>query len=255
MWRPPPGLLVAGGGGRVVPGLLLHDAEVVEGVGLAEQVTEVAAQREGLLVLAVTSGSGRRDTLLADYQPSVTGEPYEKGTAMADIAAGGRLPARSAPMSGRRRAAGIYGAIVTAAILDVAGGKLPTDMLVVAVVATLVVYWLAEQYAELLGEQTEGGAVPTWDFIRGRLDATWPMVSASYLPLLALVLARVAGLSGFAAANVGLVTAVVVLTAHAWAAGRSAQLHGRQLLVATSIAAGLGLAMILLKDVVLTHVH
>jgi hypothetical protein len=174
---------------------------------------------------------------------------------MADIAAGDRLPAPSAKMSGRRRAAGIYGAIVTAAILDAAGGKLSTDALVVAVVATLVVYWLAEEYAELLGEQVEGGAVPTWDFIRGRLDDTWPMVSASFLPLLALVLARVAGLSGFAAANVGLVTAVVVLMVHAWAAGRSARLHGRQLLFTISIAAGLGLAMIVLKDVVLTHVH
>jgi hypothetical protein len=81
------------------------------------------------------------------------------------------------------------------------------------------------------------------------------MVSASFLPLLALVLARVAGLSGFAAANVGLVTAVVVLVVHAWAAGRSARLHGRQLLFTISIAAGLGLAMIVLKDVVLTHVH
>ena len=135
------------------------------------------------------------------------------------------------------------------------GGKLPTDALVVAVVATLVVYWLAEEYADLLGEQVESGSVPTWDFIRGRLDATWPMVSASYLPLLALVLARVAGLSPFAAANVGLITAVLVLMVHAWAAGRSARLRGRQLLVTTSIAAGLGLAMILLKDVVLTHVH
>jgi hypothetical protein len=174
---------------------------------------------------------------------------------MADIAASGRLPAPPAKTSGRRRAAGIYGAIVTAAILDAAGGKLPTDTLVVAVVATLVVYWLAEQYAELLGEQVQGGAVPTWDYIRGQLDATWPMVSASYLPLLALVLARAAGASALAAANVGLVTVLVLVTVHAWAAGRSAQLHGRQLLLATSIAAGLGLAMIVLKDVVLTHVH
>ena len=174
---------------------------------------------------------------------------------MADIAAGGRVPVPTVKVSGRRRAAGIYGAIVTAAILDVAGGKLPTDALVVAVVATLVVYWLAEEYADLLGEQVESGAIPTWDFIRGRLYATWPMVSASYLPLLALVLARVAGLSGFAAANVGLITAVLVLMVHAWAAGRSARLRGRQLLVTTSIAAGLGLAMILLKDVILTHVH
>ena len=174
---------------------------------------------------------------------------------MADVAAGGRLPAPSARTSGRRRAAGIYGAIVTAAILDAAGGKLPTDTLVVAVVATLVVYWLAEQYAEVLGEQTEGGAVPSWDYIRGQLDASCPMVSASYLPLLALVLARVAGASGLAAANVTLVTVVVLLMFHAWAAGRAAELRGRQLLLAASIVAALGLAMIVLKDVVLTHVH
>jgi hypothetical protein len=174
---------------------------------------------------------------------------------MADTAPSGRLPAPSARTAAQRRAAGIYGAIITAAILDTAGGKLPTDVLVVGVVATLVVYWLAEQYAEVLGEQTAGGAVPTWDYIREQLAATWPMVSASFLPLLALVLARVAGASALAAANVGLVVIVVFLTVYAWAAGRSGGLHGRQLLFATLIALGLGLAMIGLKDLVLIHLH
>jgi len=112
---------------------------------------------------------------------------------MADVAAGGGLPAPSARTSGQHRAAGIYGAIITAAILDTAGGKLPTDVLVVGVVATLVVYWLAEQYAAVLGGQIAAGAVPTWDHIRGELAATWPMVNASLLPLVALVVARVAG--------------------------------------------------------------
>ena len=174
---------------------------------------------------------------------------------MADIVAGGTLPAPSAKASQQRRAAGIYGVIVTAAILDAAGGKLPTDALVVSVVATLVVYWLTHEYAVLLGGQVAGGAVPTWDHIRKALADTWPMVSAAYLPLLALVLARVAGASGFGAANAGLVMALVVLMVHSWLAGRSAQLHGRQLLFVTSIAAGLGLAMIVLKDVILTHLH
>jgi uncharacterized membrane protein YeaQ/YmgE (transglycosylase-associated protein family) len=57
----------------------------------------------------------------------------------------------------RSRAAGIYGAIITAAILDAAGNRLQTAALVIAVVVTLMVYWLAEQYAETLGEQAEGG--------------------------------------------------------------------------------------------------
>ena len=175
---------------------------------------------------------------------------------MAGIAAGGGVQGQPAAENrGRRRAAGIYGAIITAAILDTAGGRLPTDALVAAVVGTLMVYWLAEEYAELLGEQVEGGAIPTWAYIRDELVATWPMVSAAFLPMLALLAARVAGASALVAANVGLVTVVVLLIVHAWAAGRSAQLRGRRLLFATSIAAGLGLAMILLKDLVLIHLH
>ena len=146
---------------------------------------------------------------------------------MVNIAADGSLPVPSAKTSGRRRAAGIYGAIITAAILDTAGGRLPTDALVAAVVGTLLVYWLAEEYAELLGEQAEGGVVPTWPYIRDELVATWPMVSAAFLPMLALLAARVAGASALVAANVGLVTVVVLLIVHAWIAGRSAQLRGR----------------------------
>ena len=42
---------------------------------------------------------------------------------------------------------------------------------------------------------------------------------------------------------------------YAWSAGRAAQLKGKQLVVITSIAGALGLLMILLKDVVLIHLH
>ncbi len=161
----------------------------------------------------------------------------------------------AAESTGRRRAAGIYGAIVTAAILAAVGGTLPTAAVVVSVVVTLLVYWLAEEYAELLGEQVDKGALPTWPYIRGALVTTWPMVTASYLPLLALVLTRVAGASPLTAANVGLVTAIVVLTVHAWWAGRAVQLRGRRLFFVTSAAAVLGLVMIALKDLVLIHLH
>ena len=175
---------------------------------------------------------------------------------MAGIAAGGEI--RRGPTTknlGRRRAAGIYGAIITAAILDTAGGHLSTAALVISVVVTLLVYWIAEEYAEVLGEHTAGGRLPSRASIQGALAATWPMVSASYAPLLAVVLATLAGASEFTAANVGLVVAMVLLTIHGWLAGRAAQLQGWKLLVATSIAAGLGLVMILLKDLVLIHLH
>jgi len=173
---------------------------------------------------------------------------------MAGVSTGAH-PGPSAITPGRRRAAGIYGTIITAAVLAAAGDHVPTLPLAVSILVTLLVYWLAEEYAKILGEQLEGGRLPTWADVRAALASTWPMVSASYVPLLALVLARLPGASPPAAANVGLVTAIVLLTICAWSAGRAAHLRGRQLLVITSIAAALGLLMILLKDVVLIHLH
>jgi hypothetical protein len=175
---------------------------------------------------------------------------------MAGITAGGGVHAGpAAGNAGRRRAAGIYGAIITAAILDTAGDRLPTGALVAAVVITLLVYWLAEEYAELLGEQAAGGKLPSRAYVRAALAATWPMVSASFLPLLALVLARLAGASASVAANIGLAAAIMLLTAHGWLAGRAAKLRGWRLLFAASVAAALGLVMIALKDLVLIHLH
>jgi hypothetical protein len=180
----------------------------------------------------------------------------QKGQIMTSMAAGDELQPRPAAGNlGRRRAAGIYGAIITAAILDTAGGHLPTAALVVAVVVTLLVYWLAEEYAELLGEQAAGGRLPSWAYVRGVLAETWPMVSASYVPLLGLVLARLAGASSLVAANVGLALAVVLLMVHGWSAGRAAGLRGWPLVFAVSTALALGVVMILLKDLVLIHLH
>jgi hypothetical protein len=179
-----------------------------------------------------------------------------EGAVMTSAAAGdGTQPGPVAENLGRRRASGIYGIIITAAILDTIGGRASTTVLVISVVGTLAVYWIAEQYAEILGEHTTGGQLPSLAYIRGTLAATWPMVSASFAPLLAVVLAALAGASALTAANVGLVVAMAVLTIHGWLAGRAAQLQGWKLLVATSIAAGLGLMMILLKDLVLIHLH
>jgi hypothetical protein len=157
--------------------------------------------------------------------------------------------------SGRRRVAGIYGSIVTAAILTAAGGQSRTVPLAVAVLVTLVVYWVAEKYAELLGMQVERGKLPTREHVRAELAATWPMVSASFGPLLALVTARLLGASDATAANIALGAAVVLLVGHAWAAGRAVALHNRQLVEVTAAAAVLGLVMIVLKNAVLVHLH
>lgn len=155
----------------------------------------------------------------------------------------------------RRRASGIYGTIITAAVVASSGAKLPTTALAVAVLLTLIVYWLAEQYADLLGEQVEHGQQPTWARLRAGLTYTWPMVSAAYLPVAALIVCRISGVSPTPAANVALAMATTLLLIYGWSAGRAAQLHGVPLAAAMLIAALFGALMIILKNVVITHLH
>jgi hypothetical protein len=161
----------------------------------------------------------------------------------------------SGQRSGLGRAAGIYGTVITAAIIDTAGGHGSTTQLVIAVAVTLFVYWVAEQYAELLGQHTEHGHLPSWAQIRAAFLASSPMVAACFVPLVGLVIARLVGASDAQAAIVGLVLAVLQLVHHGWAAGRAVELHGKSLLVVTLVAAALGVLMILLKELVLLHLH
>jgi hypothetical protein len=139
---------------------------------------------------------------------------------------------------------------------DAGGASLAVTSLAVSVLITLVVvYWLAEQYAELLGQPEHQGRLPGWARVRTTLADSWPMVSASFAPLVALVLARLAGAPTPTAATVGVAVAIALPTFHGWSAARAAQLRGWQRATATAIAAGLGLIMVIPKNVVIHHLH
>jgi hypothetical protein len=166
-------------------------------------------------------------------------------------AADGAPPPAAHASAARRRSAGIYGTIVASAVLAAGGGQLATVPLAVTVLVTLLVYWAAEGYAELLGE-AHAGHLPTWGQVRASLATIWPMVSASYVPLLSLLVARVLGADTKTAATVALVVAVVLLLVQGWAGGRASQLRGLRLLAVTLIAGAFGVVMILLK-LLITH--
>jgi hypothetical protein len=155
---------------------------------------------------------------------------------------------------GRRRASGIYGTILTAAVLVAGGTVLSTVALGVTVVITLIIYWVAEQYAELLGEHTHQGRLPPVAQVRASLSATFPMVTASFLPLFGLIVARLLGADTLAAAAIALVVAVILLVYHSYTAARAAGLRGAALLIASAAAALLGATMVLLKAL-LQHQH
>jgi hypothetical protein len=165
--------------------------------------------------------------------------------------ADGAPPPAAHASAARRRSAGIYGTIVASAVLAAGGAHLATLPLAVAVLVTLLVYWAAEGYAELLGE-AHAGHLPTWAHVRASLATIWPMVSASYIPLLSLLVARVLGADTKTAATVALVVAIVLLLVQGWAGGKASQLRGLRLLVVTLIAGAFGVVMILLK-LLITH--
>ncbi len=154
---------------------------------------------------------------------------------------------------GRRRAASIYGTIVTAAVIAAGGNQLTSAQLAVTVVVTLIVYWLAEQYAELLGAHTHDGRLPSAGLIRSSLAEAWPMVTASFLPVASIGLAVLFGASSSDAAQAALIVTVVLLVMHGNSAGRAAGLRGWQRIFVTVIAGLLGVAMVILKSFLQHH--
>jgi hypothetical protein len=154
---------------------------------------------------------------------------------------------------GRRRASAIYGTIITASVLAAGGNVLSTAALEATVLVTLIVYWLAEQYAELIGEHTHSGHLPRARQVGHSLGNSWPMVSSSFLPLVVLLSTRVLGASEFIAAEVALATAVGLLIVHGHAMGRAAGLRGFRLAVVTSGAGFLALLLVALKALIQHH--
>jgi hypothetical protein len=154
-----------------------------------------------------------------------------------------------------RPADGIFGTIITASVLASAGDELAAGPLAVSVLITLAVYWLVDVYSELLGGHFERGRLPSSAEVRTAVLGGWPMVSASFIPLVVLGLARLGGLSDNNASTAALASALVILAIYAWTAGHAAQLRGLRLAFVTSIAALLGVLMIVLKNVVLVQLH
>ena len=154
---------------------------------------------------------------------------------------------------GRRRAAGIYGTIVTAAVLATGGNTLTSLALELTVLVTLVVYWLAEQYAELLGEHTHAGRLPSRAQVSSSLAGAWPMVTASFVPLGCLLVTRLLGASAPTAADVALYVTIALLVIQGYRGAEAAGLSGVRLVLVSGTAGLLGLAMVLLKVALQAH--
>ena len=80
----------------------------------------------------------------------------------------------------------IHGTVVGAAVLVAASLHGTLVQVVITVVATLLVYWATERYAELLAAGARG-RVLTRPSVVAALGRGWPMLESSYAPVIVLL--------------------------------------------------------------------
>ena len=144
-------------------------------------------------------------------------------------------------------ASAVYGTIVSAGLIaGEATSHRSTAAVVLLMVGTLLVFWAAHTYADLLG----GGAVEDpghrrqW---RSVLREEWPIVESGFLPAAILVVTTAIGASKETAALAALVSAVAELGGWAALSCRRLELGRRQSVGYILGAAALGTAIIALK--------
>jgi hypothetical protein len=143
-------------------------------------------------------------------------------------------------------AAGLYGVIVGAAVVSTSPAERAVAV-VVGVLVTLIIYWAAERYARIIAERVHGGSRPTWRAVREQVTTGWEMVTASFLPLLVLVVFRLFGARLLTAEIASLVCSTILLGVAGWRMGAQGRLTPAERLVATAVAAAFGAGMIVLK--------
>jgi hypothetical protein len=146
-----------------------------------------------------------------------------------------------------RIAAAIYGLIVSGAVMAAAGEHGSVRDVAVTVFITVLVYWAAESYADVLGEQIAEERRSTWPRARELLRQGWPLVEASYVPLVVLVIAWLLGASTTAAITAGLVTNALLLIALGWIASKRTSTSIPARIGAAALAGAFGMIMIAVK--------
>ncbi|MGW0196123.1 hypothetical protein [Nonomuraea sp. NPDC003201] len=150
-------------------------------------------------------------------------------------------------------AGAVYGSLLAASVVAgsaVDGTPVSAGDLVVVLICTGVVFWLAHVYAWVVSSRTQP---LTWQRLRtaGRHD--WPVAQASFPPAIGAAFASSLGLSDKASTWVALVVAVASQTAWAVAAAVTARASARVVALSGAANLAMGLAIIALKTLVGSH--
>jgi hypothetical protein len=177
---------------------------------------------------------------------------------LANVMAGSNAADRSAPhrtvwrwFTGSPREA-IYGTVVTAAVLATEGAAAGSlTEIIASILVTLLVYWLAHAYSDLLAEHaTRSNPAQRLSFrdVGRILTHQGNVVTGGLVILAVLVAVRLSGENVVTAVNVALWFAIAELAAWGTLAAKRAGLSVVGLVIYGLVSALFGIAMVLLKS-------
>ncbi|MER6347228.1 hypothetical protein ACWC10_34625 [Streptomyces sp. NPDC001595] len=167
------------------------------------------------------------------------------------------LPSGPARRTERRAHAdytgGVYGSMLAASVVIGAGtlGDFPRAEVVLLLLLTGLVFWVAHVHAQLFGARLAQHGLDRRTVLHVCRDE-WPIVKAAVPPAVAVAVSPLLGLDVSGALWLALSVAVTGQVGWSVAAARRAGASGRQTALTASVNLFLGLLIVLLK-IVLTH--
>ncbi len=141
----------------------------------------------------------------------------------------------------------ITGTVVCAAAIAYGAGHLDSlHQVVIAIVGTVAVYWLAHLHAETIGHSLANNRHPMVS-LRHALGETLPLAAASVVPLLVLLVFSLFGAELRTASWAALLTTIGLLAAYSYLAGVRGGLGMTGRLASAAAGAGIGVLVVLLK--------
>ena len=147
----------------------------------------------------------------------------------------------------RRRAAHLYGLIVSGAVLATAPDDIRLVRVAILLLCTLGIYWAAETYVHWIAARTLVQRDLNREERRQIVADGWPLVAACAVPLMFLGVEALLGVETSVALDVTLAVNAILLFGIGWQMGSAGGLAGVRLALSAGMTGVLGLALIALK--------
>jgi len=151
------------------------------------------------------------------------------------------------PNVGRRSASALYGLIISCAVLATASPDARLVGVALLVIGTLAIYWVAETYVHAMAaRQQQHHELTGAQFLVIARDGL-PIITITFAPLVALLIAALLGLSTELGEDIALAVNIALLLGFGYHMSKDAGIRGLRLVISALIAGLLGLAMVGLK--------